>query len=327
MNSTRLHRLLAPLLLLLAAGMASVPEARAAWPERPIRIVLPYTPGAATDLSIRLLQPSMQKTLGQPVIIDYKPGAGGDLAVQEVSRAQPDGYTLLLAATNSFVIDPHLRHGPVDPRETLVPIVKTVEVPAVLFASQNMKVKDWAGVERKLKSGEHLNFGSPGVGTTPHLSMLLLSKTLGVDITHVPFKGSQAAIQALVGGDIQLYMGNFQPLQPFIATQRVVPIAVVSKERLAGLPNVPTTAEAKVPPVLENNWFAVAAPKGTPSEALSRLEQAFLTALKEPDVRTRLEQQGFTVSGSHGDALRQALSAESAKWAELIKKEGIKWQE
>ena len=305
-------------------AFASASASAQGFPDRPIRIVVPYTPGAAADLSIRLMQPALEKQLGQPLVIDYKAGAGGAIAAQEVARARPDGHTLLLGATNTFVIDPYMRPRPDDPQASLVPLVKIAEVPGVLFAGKSLWARTWKDVEAKVRApGARVNFGSPGVGTTPHLSLLLLNQTLGADIAHVPFKGSQPAIQALVGGDIQLYLGNYQPLEAFVRQDRVVPIAVVAPRRLAGLPDVPTAAEAGVPDVIANNWFALAVPRATPADVSAKLAQEIRAVLERPEVRAKYEENGFDVSGAEGARLRDALQAEATRWRQLVAKEGL----
>ncbi len=299
------------------------------YPDKPIRILVPFTPGAAADISIRLMQPLLEKRLGQPLVIDYKSGAGGAIAAQEVTRADPDGYTLLLGSTNNFVIDQFVQpRGGFDPLSALVPVVKIVEVPAVLFASKDLQVRNWSELKAKATApGAGLNFGSPGLGTTPHLSMLLLSRTMGADMTHVPYRGSQPAIQALIANDIQLYLGNYQPLLQFLGQDRVRAIAVVADQRLPALPDVPTAKEAGLPPVLANNWFALAAPKNTPPAVLSRLSEEIFAVLQTPELRSKYVEQGFAVSGVAGQKLRDDLANEAKRWRDLVAKEGLKGKE
>lgn len=297
----------------------------AGFPERPVRIVVPFTPGAAADIAVRLLQPLLQERLGQPVVIDYKSGAGGALAFQEVVRAVPDGHTILMGPTNNFVIDPYIRPGQgIDPLVALTPIVKVAEVPAVLFVSKDLGVKDWAGFKAKATAPQaRLNYGSPGNGTTPHLSMVLLGKTINAPMTHIPYRGSQPVILALLANEVQAYMGLYQPLAQFVERDRIRAIAVVADQRLAALPNVPTVAEAGVPPVLANNWFALAAPAKTPPAVVAQLAREIQAILKRPEVRAKFEAQGFAVSGVAGDALKADLQKEAARWRELIVSEGL----
>lgn len=306
--------------LVLSAGAIA-----ATFPERPVRIIVPFTPGAAADITVRLIQPLLQERLGQSVVIDYKSGAGGALAVAEVARAVPDGHTILLGPTNNFVIDQYMRSGPgIDPLTALTPIVKIAEVPAVLFVSKELGVKDWAGFKAKATAPQaRLNYGSPGNGTTPHLSMLLLGKTIQAPMTHVPYRGGQPAIQALLANDVQLYMGLYQPLAQFVDTDRVRAIAVVASQRLPNFPNVPTVAEAGVPAVLANNWFAMAAPAKTPPAVVAQLAREIQAILKTPEVRAKFEAQGFVVSGVAGPQLKADFQQEAARWRDLITSEGL----
>lgn len=310
-----------------AAASLSLPGVAiaAGFPARPVRIIVPFTPGAAADIAVRLLQPLLQERLGQSVVIDYKSGAGGALAVAEVARAAPDGHTILMGPTNNFVIDPFLRPGRgVDPLTALTPIVKVVEVPAVLFVSKDLGVRDWTGLKAKVTAPQaRLNYGTPGNGTTPHLSMLLLGKALNAPMTHVPYRGAQPVIQALLANEVQLYMGLYQPLAQFVEADRVRPIAVVASQRLPGLPNVPTVTEAGMPPVLSNNWFAMAAPAKTPPTAIAHIAREVQAILKSPDVRAKFEAQGFMVSGVAGEQLKADVQREAARWRDLIASEGL----
>lgn len=308
--------------VLMAAATSAHAES---YPDRPIRVVIPFTPGAAADLVIRTLQPLLQKQLGQPLVIDYKTGAGGAIAVQEVARAAPDGYTLLMVATNNLVIDQFMQARPtLDPLTALIPIVKLVEVPAVLFASKGMGVRTWAEFKSKaMAPGTQINFSSPGIGTTPHLSSLLLGKEIGVNFTHIPYRGGQAAIQALLADDVQFYMGNFRPLAQFVEQGRATALAVVSPQRLAGLPDVPTTGEAGIPNVVTNNWFALVAPSGTPDPIVRRILAEVQVALDAPDIRKKFVDSGFAVSGVGGQVFLSELDAETRKWRALIASEKL----
>ncbi len=309
----------------LVLALASLTVRAAPFPEKPVRIVVPFTPGAAADISLRLIQGALEKRLGQTVVIDYKSGAGGAIAGQEVARSKPDGYTLLLGATNSFAIDQFMqpREG-FDPLRSLVPVVKVAEVPAVLFASKGLNVQSWAALRAKATAPDaRINFGSPGVGTTPHLSMLLLAQSINAEFTHIPFRGSQPAIQSLLGNDIQLYMGGFQPLVPFIRDGRVTAIAVVASKRLAALPDVPTTAEAGLPGVLVNNWFALAAPRETPPQVVETLARAVREVLSMPEIRAKYEDSGLLVSGRDGAPLRAEITQEADRWRDLVNRKGL----
>lgn len=295
------------------------------YPERPVRILVPFTPGAAADISLRLMQPTLEKRLGQSIVIDYKSGAGGAIAGQEVARAKPDGYTLLLGATNSFVIDQFMQpRAGFDPLQAFTPVIKIAEVPAVLFASKGMDVKSWSEFRAKATApGARINFGSPGLGTTPHLSVLLLAQSIGADFTHIPYRGAQPAIQSLLTNDTQLYMGNYQPLAAFIRDGRVSALAVVADKRVPTLPDVPTVQEAGMPPVLANNWFALAAPRDTPAQVVSTLAKAIGEVLAMPEMRARYAESGFAVSGREGAALRAELTQEAERWRDLVAKKGL----
>lgn len=315
-----LRRVCALLLTTLSA------VAVAAYPDKPVHVVMPYTPGGATDLTIRLMQPALEKELGQSLIVEYKPGAGGAIATSQVARAKPDGYTILLAATNSFVIDQFLnpREGH-DPLKDFEPVIKLTEVPAVLFSSKKSNITDWPGLKAKATAPDaQLNLGTPGIGTTPHLSLVRLNDAIGADIVHAPFRGAAPAIQALVADDVQLYLGNYQPVLAYLQEGRVHAIAVKAAHRLPGIPDVPTMEEAGIPPVFANNWFALAMPAGTPQDVVTRFAQAVEKVMQDPALQKAYAERGLEWSGVAGQALRDDLKAEAATWKAIIEKANLR---
>ena len=299
-------------------------QAHAAWPDRPIRIIVPYAAGAAGDLALRNMLPALQMRLGQPVIVDNKAGAGGNIGTHEVVRAKPDGYTLLLGAANNFVINQFMYKSlGFDPLSALTPITKVIDVPSVIFINATLPVRTYRELEQYAKKlPDKLNFGSPGSGTTPHLTGLALSQAIGAQFVHVPYKGSQPGIVGLLGNDVQLYIAGYGLAGAHLASGRIRALAVISPERLKAAPDLPTAVEAGVPTGLLGNWWGLAAPKGCDPRIVARLGKEFKAVLSQPSTQEYLATQGFIASGSTSDEFLREWTSEAIQWQAFVQKSG-----
>ncbi|MBH1963229.1 MAG: tripartite tricarboxylate transporter substrate binding protein [Comamonadaceae bacterium] len=298
--------------------------AHAAWPEMPIRVVVPYPAGAAGDLALRQMLPHLQARLGQPMVIDNKPGAGGNIGTSDVVRAKPDGYTLLLGATNNFVINQYLyKSMGYDPLQALAPITKVVNVPSVLFINGAVPARSFREFAdyAKARPGK-LNFGSPGNGTAPHLSGFALSEAMGAQMTHVPYKGAQPGVTGLIGGEVQMFLVGYGVAGAQLASGRIRALAVVSRERLKAQPDLPTAAEAGVPDVILSNWWGLAAPRGTDPAILKRLADEVHTVLALPGMQQYLSAQGFVAAAGSPESFSRQLTEEAEQWQGIVKKSG-----
>lgn len=315
--------------LLLGLWVGGLGSAHAAWPERPIRMVIPYAPGAAGDLLMRFMQPALQERLGQAIVVDNKPGAGGNIGTAEVVRAKPDGYTFVLGATNNFVINQFVyRSMAFNPLESLTPVTRLVNVPSVLFVNTAAPSASYAEFARHAQSqAGKLNYGSPGVGTTPHLSAWALSEALGAKMTHVPFKGAAPGVQALVGNEVQMFLVGYGVAASQLASGKIKAVAVASSERLQIAPDVPTTKEAGVPDVILSNWWGVAAPKGTDAAVVERLASELKKVLDLPATQAFLVRQGFVGVGNTPDQFARELPAEAQAWQSVVTKAGTRLDE
>ncbi|CAB5512142.1 hypothetical protein LMG26857_01431 [Achromobacter anxifer] len=313
--------------VLLAWGVAALPlaAAQAQYPDHPIRIVLPYAPGAAGDVAMRQIQPLLEKRLGQPLIVDYKTGAGGNIGALEVARAKPDGYTLVLGATNNFVINQFLyRKLGFDPLADLEPVGKLADVPAFIYVNAQVPAKDYAQFAQYAR--EHagkLNYGSPGMGTTPHLSGYRLSQAMGAGMTHIAYRGSSPGVQALLANEIQMYIGGYSIAAAYMPQGKVRALAVAAPERYAGLPDVPTAAQAGMPDVVQGNWWGFAAPKGTPADRVARFADVLREVLALPEVRQAFLSSGFVPGQDTPVAFAATWRKEAPQWQAVVRESGV----
>lgn len=318
MNTIR--TIVAAVLCLVALGAA------AQWPGKPVRIVVPYPPGSMGDVVARLLSGPLASRLGQPVVVENKPGAGGNIGSAAVANAPADGHTLLLAATNNFVINQFL-YGNLgyDPLAKFEPVTMLVDVPSVLFVSGAVPASSFPEFAKWARANTGaVNYASPGTGTTPHLSMFAIDKAVGLRMTHVPYQGAAPAMQALLANDVQAYLVGAGIGLPHFRAGRIKALAVSSDRRMSILPDTPTFAEAGLPDVKASNWWALAAPHGTPATVVNRLAAEAGAALAEPGNSERLKELGVVLIAEGPRAMRRQLEEEAKAWARAITELGIR---
>jgi tripartite-type tricarboxylate transporter receptor subunit TctC len=317
-------RSIAKLMALIVSFTVSC--AHAAWPDKPVRVIVPYAAGAAGDLLIRRMQPDLQRRLGQPVIVDNKTGAGGNIGTLEAVRAKPDGYTLLLGATNNFVVNQYVyRNLGFDPLESLTPVSKLVDVPSVLFINSAIPAHTYAEFAHYAKAHPgKLNFGSPGLGTTPHLSAFALSRAIGANMVHVPFRGGAPGMQALLSNEVQMFLAGYGLAAAHLGEGKIRALAVASTQRLKAAPEIPTTKEAGVPDVILSNWWGLAAPQGTDPAIVQRLAHDFREVLQEPSMQEFLAREGFVAVGSTPSQFARELPMEAAQWQRIVNSAGAR---
>jgi tripartite-type tricarboxylate transporter receptor subunit TctC len=303
------------------AGALTAPaHAAEPWPSRPIRIVVPYAPGNTGDITFRFIQPQLEKQFGVRFLIDNKSGASGNIGADEVVRAQPDGYTFLLGATNNFVTNQFLfRNMRFDPLKDLMPVALLSNAPSVMIVNSTLPVstlKDFTEMARQ--SPSKLNYGSPGNGTPPHLAGELYSQLAKVQLTHVPYRGSPPAVAGLLGSEIQLYITAFSSVAGNVAGGKLKALAVASDQRLAILPDVPTTREQGLPDLLTGNWWGMAAPAGTDPAIIDKMSAAIKAALSDPAVRKQYADIGVTAVGSSPTEFGAQIAKEAVAWKQVI---------
>jgi len=314
-------------LALAVAGLTSAVHAQApAWPTKPIRIIVPFAPGAFTDASARLLANELSTQLGQPVVVENKTGASGAIGADAVAKAAPDGYTLLVTET-SFAMTPALFSAklPYDPIKDLIPVSQYADATAVLMARNGFpakSVKELIEVAKAKPDG--VTYGSAGLGSSSHLPIEWFQSLTGTKMLHVPFKGAAASIPELVAGRVDLVMSSVATGGPHIAAGKVEPLAVTGKERSPALPNVPTFAEAGLPDYRMSYWFGVFAPAGTPKEIVSRLEQEIAKAMTSPALREAFAKQGARTVGNTSAQFTQFVADEIELWKRVVKTANVK---
>jgi tripartite-type tricarboxylate transporter receptor subunit TctC len=309
--------------LAASAAVCFAPRlARAAYPERPITVIVPYAAGGAGDVIIRLLSESIEKKFGQPLVIDARGGGGGMIGAKAVASAAPDGYTLMLGATNNFVINQFMfPKTSFDPLTEFVPITKVAVVPSVLYMNPSVPVTTLGEFVAYAKANPgKLSYASPSLGSTPHLSVERLKQITGIDLVHVPFRGAPPAMQALVANDVQLYLAGWGVGRGFVEGGKVKALAVASEKRLPNVPTLPTASESGVPGFVAENWWGLAAPKGTPSSVIDALHAAVVAALSDPAIVKKLDDLGFLPGGEPPAQFAESAKKEAAIWEATVAK-------
>ena len=305
-----------------AALAAFALPAVAAFPDKPVKLMVGYAPGGSTDIIARVLATHLSTKWGQPVVVENKPGASGMIAGEQVVRAKPDGYTLLLGYTPEVSINKLVyRSMRYDPIADLTPVTLAAEAPLVLAAGPKVKAGSFKEVLQMKDTT--LSYGSPGVGGQQHIAGEMLGRLTGMKLTHVPYRGTALAVNDLLGGQIDLFFATTPPLLPHIQAGKLTPLAVAGPRREKLLPNVPTTAELDLPTLQLTNWFGVFAPMGMPAPLLDQISADVVEALKDPKVVKSLEDQGLTPNPLSGTAFRSFINDEMQKYSAIVKQTGI----
>ena len=311
-------------LAVLAGAALLAATAHAAWPEKPVTLVVPFPPGGPTDMVARVLAQSVGEQLGQSVVVDNKPGANGNIGNAFVAKAAPDGYTVLYN-TSSLALSPALyKKLSYDARKDLAPVALTAVVPMGLVVNPQLPVKTVAElVDYAKKNPGKLSYGSAGNGNVTHLTAFQVTQHYGIAATHVPYKGSAPADVDLVAGQIHFMTDTINSVAPFIKDGKLRLLAVSTAKRLPNFPEAPTLAESGMNGFEAGAWQGVMVPAGTPAPIIERLNQAFLQALKNPTVLEKLRIQGTEPLGSTPAEYGAYIEKELARWASVVKSTGV----
>jgi tripartite-type tricarboxylate transporter receptor subunit TctC len=312
-------------LLAATASLApSLAEAQA-YPDHPIRLVVPYAAGGGTDAVARAIAQGMIEPLGQQLVVENNGTAGGNVATAQAAKAEPDGYTVLMANQGPMTVNPHLfKNVKIDPLTAFDPVTLVAEAPLVVVVPAESRFTSFTQLVEEGKGNPGgLTYGSAGNGSASHLATLLLAQTAKLDMVHVPYKGAGPAITDLIGGRLDFMITTLPSIAGFIKSGKAKPLAVTMETRTKQLPDVPTIAESGFPDYQAAAWYGFAVPKGTPPEIVTRLREATVAAVNKPDVRRTLEFEGAEPVLNTPEEFAAFMQGESKRWAELIQNTGL----
>jgi len=314
--------------MVLAWGLVPV-AAQAQYPDKPLKFIVPWPPGGAADIIARLIGENLSREFGQPVIVENRPGAGGLMATEQVARMAPDGYTLLLGSTGPNAIAgslySNLRYDPV---KDLTAVTQITELPLVLVVNKDFAPNTVSELIAYAKANPgKVNFASVGAGTAQHLASEIFKLTAGVDIVHVPYKGSAPAFNDLAGGRVEMLFDNIPASRAMIQSGKVKVLAVSTATRAAAMPDVPTVAESGVPGFHVSAWQNIAMPPGSPPEAVARVNKEISKLMNTPEMRKRITDMGANIAVNSPQAEAQRIKDEVEKWRRAITAAGIKLEQ
>jgi tripartite-type tricarboxylate transporter receptor subunit TctC len=320
------HRRQSRWLISLSLLSVTIPAEAQTYPNRPVRIVAPFPAGGGLDLVSRALGQRLSTALGQSIIIDNRSGADGMIGTEQVAKATPDGYTLLISSTGPMVINPALNFKmPYDTLRNFAPITLVVVQPLCLVVHPSLPVKSVKDLIAlaKAKPGQ-LNYGSGGIGNGAHLAGEIFRNATSIDIVHVPYKGAAPAVVDLLAGQVQIMLNSIPVLLPFIKSAKLRALAVGADGRMAILPEVPTMRESGIANFDANSWYGFFAPAGTPKEIVSRLNHESVRILRSQEMRDFMSAQGAEAIGDSPEEFSVHIRSELAKWAQAVKTAGVR---
>ncbi|HTN49788.1 MAG TPA: tripartite tricarboxylate transporter substrate binding protein [Burkholderiaceae bacterium] len=319
-------RFVAALAALCTIAPAIAAEPSAAYPDRPVHLVVPFPAGGGADSLARLIMPRVSKALGQPIVIENKPGAGGNVGAEYVARSVPDGYTLLYGTNGTHAINASLyRELRFDPFKDFIPVSRMTEIATMLVVNPQVPVKSVAELIQYARAhpGE-LNFGSAGNGTTSHLAGELFKTQAGIDIVHIPYRGGALAMTDLIGGQVQMMVEVMPNAYPQAREGRVRGLAVATASRFPGAPELPTIAESGLPGFEASAWDGIFVPAGTPAAIVARLNAAIRQALDDPELTAALLSRGARPAPVSTDAFARFIASSAERWASAVRSSGAK---
>lgn len=321
----RIPFLLAKLAAGLAlAGAAAMALAQDNWPQRPVKIIVPFAPGGGGDAVVRNISEKLGERLGQAVVIENRPGASGYIGAQAVASAPPDGYTILMGFDGSMVVAPHLIKAPFDTLADFAPITKLNDATLILAAHQSVPAKNLAELVEYSKKQGGLGFGSSGAATTTHLAGELLAIRSGAQLRHVPYKGGGQAVTDVAGGQIPLIYTVVPTIAGFLKDGRLKAIGVSGAKRSTVLPDVPTFAESGLAGFEVSSWYGLLAPAKTPRPIIERLQREVQAVLQMPEIREKYVRGGFEPVGNKPDEFAAQIRADLARWQKVVKEANLK---
>jgi tripartite-type tricarboxylate transporter receptor subunit TctC len=314
----------APAVLAALAAVLPGPVAAQAFPSRPVRMIVGFPPGGATDLVARILQPRLAESFGQPLVIDNRPGANGVISLEILSRSDADGHSVAIGHIGNLVISPALQKVPYDPYRSFEPIGMMVSLQNIFIVHPSVKagsLRDLAALAQA-KPGA-LNYATSGVGSPGHLATVLLESMARIEMTHVPYKGGGPALTDLVAGHVPVFTAVISTAVPMVQAGKARALAVTGTRRAAALPDVPTVAEAGYPGYAATNWYGLLAPAGTPRAAIGRFNRDLTAALEAPEVRQQLRDRGIDATPGGPADFTRFVREEEKRWGPIVRKGGF----
>lgn len=311
--------------VLAAMAFCGAAQAQSNYPNKPIRLLVPFAAGGTTDLIARVLSEPLSKELGQSVVVENKGGGGGSIGAAETARAKPDGYNLGIATVSTTATNPSINPKlPYNAFTDFTPIVNIAATPNIIAANPKFVGKDYKSflAEVKKNPGKY-SYGSPGTGSIGHLMMEMFMLATGTEMIHVPYRGSGPAINDAVAGQIPLLFDNFPSTLPFLKDKRLTPLVIAAPQRLAVLPDVPTLAEVGAPGVNRMAYYGIVGPKNMPKEIVNKINAATLKVLQDPAVRKRIEDTGSLIVAGTPEKFAQEIKAEYAAYKEVVDKQKL----
>lgn len=307
----------------LVASWVSMAQAQTAWPSKPIRIIVGFAPGGSTDVTARIIAQALSERLGQPVLIENRPGAGGNIGADAAAKADPDGYTLLMATSSTFAANPALyKTLPFDVQADFAPITVTAFIPNLLVVNPAVPAKNLAELIAYAKANPgQLNYGSAGNGTSQHISGALFNSMAKLETMHVAYRGGAPSVNDLVGGQIQMLFAPLVEVVQQVRAEKLRALAITTAKRSPLLPDVPTVAET-LPGYEVTLWNALLAPAKTPPEIIDRVNRAAIDALRSDEVKAKLAEQGSEPVGNSPAEFKAFIASELAKWKKLVEISG-----
>jgi len=303
----------------------SAAQSQSSFPNKSIRLVVPFAPGGTTDILARVVSIKMSESLGQSIVVDNKPGAGGNIGADIVAKSSPDGHTLLLGTPGPLAINQSLfKTMPFNPERDLVPVGQMINIQAVAITQPTSPWKSLRDLAAEAKAKGSIPFASPGNGTTPHLAAELYAAMVGIDLQHVPYKGDAPALADLMGGHTKLMFSNLAGVIGHLRDGKVRALAVTGATRSKAIPDVPTIAESGALGYSVTAWCGIFAPAGTPSSVITKLNSELNKALASPDVQDRMSQLQAEIASGTPDQLGSLVRLEQQRWSKIITERNIK---
>jgi tripartite-type tricarboxylate transporter receptor subunit TctC len=317
---------------ILTAGAAAILFAATtslaqSYPDKPVRLVVPFAPGGTTDLIARIVAAKMDKVLGQPMVVDNRAGAGGVIGASETARATPDGYNLGVATVSTIATNPAMYPATTkyNPTTDFTPIICIAATPNVIEVNPSFPARDFKGFIAELKKNpEKYSYASTGTGSITHMQMELFKAQTGTSIVHVPYKGGGPAMTDVLGGQVLINFDNLPSSLPYIKQGKVIPIVIASDKRVADLPDVPTLAEVGLPQVNRMAFYGIYGPKGLPPEVVKKIHDAVKKVLEDPEVRTRIEATGSVILGNSPEEFARQIKTEFETYKKVVETQHLK---